>query len=259
MLYRSTDDLCRAGASVQYLAHSASFHSREKIAPSNSGTKQVATNFATARALLEALPNNATALYRLGVLENLGFGAPRDDVRAVELYLQAAKLGNADAMYTLGRRYLMAEGVEYSPSDAYFWLAVGLRLNGGPLGIAVFDALLEYNLSQAAEGMTVQDRQALDAVAAAWVPGQASPVNDAPEASVAGEGGDPQAGPANQVIAGTLTEGSDSDGDVLTYLLVAGSAQNGTVVINAQTGAFVFTPAGGYVGPASFRYVVSDG
>lgn len=39
MLYRSTDRLCRRGASVQYLAHKASIHSAEKIAPPNSGTK----------------------------------------------------------------------------------------------------------------------------------------------------------------------------------------------------------------------------
>jgi len=33
MLYRSTDRLCRCGAPVKNLAHSASFHSREKTAP----------------------------------------------------------------------------------------------------------------------------------------------------------------------------------------------------------------------------------
>src|SRR5882724_3008937 len=41
MLYRSTDRLCRCGAPMQYLSHSASFHSREKYAPPNAGTKQV--------------------------------------------------------------------------------------------------------------------------------------------------------------------------------------------------------------------------
>src|SRR6185437_11554379 len=39
MLYRSTDCLSRAGASVKNLAHSASFHSLEKIALSKAGTK----------------------------------------------------------------------------------------------------------------------------------------------------------------------------------------------------------------------------
>ena len=40
MLDRSTDCRCRRGAAVQNLAHSASFHSREKTAPSNPGIKQ---------------------------------------------------------------------------------------------------------------------------------------------------------------------------------------------------------------------------
>jgi site-specific recombinase XerD len=42
MLYRSTDCRSRAGVAVENLAHSASFHSREKIAPSNHGIKHLA-------------------------------------------------------------------------------------------------------------------------------------------------------------------------------------------------------------------------
>src|SRR3954468_13069999 len=42
MLDRSTDRLCRAGAPMKNLAHSASFHSGEKNAPSNPGTKHLA-------------------------------------------------------------------------------------------------------------------------------------------------------------------------------------------------------------------------
>src|SRR5258708_29782294 len=41
MLYRSTDRLCRCGAPVQYLSHSASLHSLEKYAPPNAGTKHL--------------------------------------------------------------------------------------------------------------------------------------------------------------------------------------------------------------------------
>ncbi|WP_205207133.1 hypothetical protein, partial [Asaia sp. As-1742] len=41
MLYRSTDCRCRRGAPVVNLAHSASFHSDEKIAPSKPGTKHL--------------------------------------------------------------------------------------------------------------------------------------------------------------------------------------------------------------------------
>ena len=41
MLYRSTDRLCRRGAPMKNLAHSASFESLDKDAPSKPGTKQV--------------------------------------------------------------------------------------------------------------------------------------------------------------------------------------------------------------------------
>jgi hypothetical protein len=41
MLDRSTHRLCRAGAPMENLAHSASFHSRERSAPSNHGIKQL--------------------------------------------------------------------------------------------------------------------------------------------------------------------------------------------------------------------------
>jgi hypothetical protein len=40
MLYRSTDRLCRCGAAVKNLSHSASFESGDKGAPSNPGIKQ---------------------------------------------------------------------------------------------------------------------------------------------------------------------------------------------------------------------------
>jgi hypothetical protein len=41
MLYRSTDRLCRCGASMKNLAHSASFESLDKNAPSKAGTKHL--------------------------------------------------------------------------------------------------------------------------------------------------------------------------------------------------------------------------
>src|SRR5664279_2824864 len=41
ILYRSTDRLCRRGAAVKNLAHSASLHSTEKSAPSKSGIKHL--------------------------------------------------------------------------------------------------------------------------------------------------------------------------------------------------------------------------
>jgi hypothetical protein len=55
MLYRSTDRLSRCGAPVKNLAHNASFHFKEKIAPSNSGTKQLRRT--TGRRALDADQN----------------------------------------------------------------------------------------------------------------------------------------------------------------------------------------------------------
>jgi hypothetical protein len=53
MLYRSTDRLCRCGAPMKNLAHSASFESLDKNAPSNAGTKHLA--FISANWRLSAL------------------------------------------------------------------------------------------------------------------------------------------------------------------------------------------------------------
>src|SRR3990167_5055875 len=53
MLYRSTDRLCRCGAAVKNLAHSASFHSREKTAPSNPGIKHLVVERLMLAVLLE--------------------------------------------------------------------------------------------------------------------------------------------------------------------------------------------------------------
>jgi Ca2+-binding RTX toxin-like protein len=59
------------------------------------------------------------------------------------------------------------------------------------------------------------------------------------------------------LVSGTLLTGSDPDGDPLTF--IAGTASNGSVTIDPDTGEFVFTPDADYSGPASFTYRVSDG
>ncbi|RYG01276.1 MAG: calcium-binding protein, partial [Caulobacteraceae bacterium] len=114
-----------------------------------------------------------------------------------------------------------------------------------------------YNQQQAVNlaGLTPTQVAALDALIAAWTIGQPSPVNDAPTAgsdsAVAGDAGTP--------ISGVLAPGADTDGDGLTYVLAPGSVEHGVVVIDPRTGAWTFTPDPDYHGPASFRYVVSDG
>ncbi len=78
--------------------------------------------------------------------------------------------------------------------------------------------------------------------------------NQAPSAS-----NQPEAfvGEEDMMVAGTLLAGTDPDGDPLTF--VFGSASNGSVTIDAQSGEFVFTPDGDFSGEASFTYRVSDG
>src|SRR5204862_436790 len=78
-----------------------------------------------------------------------------------------------------------------------------------------------------------------------------NPVNDPPVAAAAAESA---SGNEDTVITGTLLAGSDVDGDALTFKLVAGSATHGSVTINAQTGAYSFTPVANYNGTATFAY-----
>src|ERR1700722_20124579 len=66
MLYRSTDRLCRCGAPVQYLSNSASFHSLEKYAPPNAGTKHLLHTTAD-----YGLPRVRTELQGLFVIPSL--------------------------------------------------------------------------------------------------------------------------------------------------------------------------------------------
>lgn len=79
-----------------------------------------------------------------------------------------------------------------------------------------------------------------------------TPVNDPPVAEdlfVATSQGLPVMG---------MLAGSDPDGDTLSFDVVGGSS-HGTVVLNAGTGAFTFTPDADFAGEAEFAYVASDG
>jgi VCBS repeat-containing protein len=212
-------------------------------------------DYARARELLEALPENRTAIYRLATLDDLGLGAPQDRQRAVEGYIEAARLGSAEAAYTLGRRYLMGEGVTASAEDAYFWLGVGLKLNAAP-GIPIFLDLLTLNMGTAAESLTGQQVADLDAAILAWDAGEATPVNDAPLLG----GADTVVGQAipGATVSGTLARGTDPDGERPTFSLVPGSVANGTLVLDPDTGAFTFTPTAGFTGTGSFDYRVTD-
>ncbi|WP_336605417.1 tandem-95 repeat protein [Stutzerimonas stutzeri] len=78
------------------------------------------------------------------------------------------------------------------------------------------------------------------------------PVNDAPttaDAAISTAEGTP--------VVGSV-KASDLDGDVLTYALQS-TAGHGSVVLNASTGVYTYTPAGDYNGADTFTVRVSDG
>jgi hypothetical protein len=58
--------------------------------------------------------------------------------------------------------------------------------------------------------------------------------------------------------ASLLANDTDPDGDTLSLTGASGGV-NGTAVFNSQTNTVTFTPAAGYIGPASFNYAISDG
>jgi VCBS repeat-containing protein len=85
---------------------------------------------------------------------------------------------------------------------------------------------------------------------------QVSTVNDLPDAmdDAGFETGYQQ--PLEIDAAALLVNDTDEDGDTLSILSVQ-DAQNGTVSLEGAK--LVFTPAAGYSGPASFKYVMTDG
>jgi Ca2+-binding RTX toxin-like protein len=79
-----------------------------------------------------------------------------------------------------------------------------------------------------------------------------APVNDAP---VAANG--TASGNEDTAVTGTVSA-TDIDSTSLTYEVVTAPA-NGTIALNAATGAYVYTPNANYNGPDSFTFRASDG
>jgi|GEM_PF-2056478 len=137
----------------------------------------VTRDYVHARQLLSELPNNASALYQLAILNDRGLGGPEDDFRAAELYLQAAKLGSGAAMFSIGRRYLSGEGVAVSAEEAYFWLGLARKFGFTMSNTSQINGLVVFNMNQAvALGLSPAETAALDAQIAAWTVGQQPPV-----------------------------------------------------------------------------------
>jgi len=59
-------------------------------------------------------------------------------------------------------------------------------------------------------------------------------------------------------VDGTLTA-SDTDGDTLVFAIVANPTHGTAVITDINTGAFTYTPTGGYSGNDSFTFKATDG
>lgn len=81
----------------------------------------------------------ATALRSEAKLFEHGSGIPRNQAKAIELYCQAARLGDAGAQYDLGWMYAMGRGIERDDATAAYFFAMA-ALQG--------DALAERMLRQ---------------------------------------------------------------------------------------------------------------
>lgn len=60
---------------------------------------------------------------RLGGLYEFGFGVEKNASEAIKLYIEGANLGDADAQFVLGARYLMGKNIEEDEEKGIFWLS----------------------------------------------------------------------------------------------------------------------------------------
>jgi uncharacterized protein len=95
---------------------------------------------------------NTNAMTILGGMYANGRGVAKDDSEAVRLYQQAADLGNASATYKLGWRYENGVGVtkDIAKARSYYQTALGAMYANGK-GVAKDDAEAMRLFRQAAD------------------------------------------------------------------------------------------------------------
>lgn len=73
-----------------------------------------------------AAQGNVNAMYQLGNAFTFGNETPRlvadADVEAAQWYYKAAKLGSADAQYSLGLLFMAGKGLEKNQKEATYWM-----------------------------------------------------------------------------------------------------------------------------------------
>jgi TPR repeat protein len=85
-----------------------------------------ATDYATA--LRELTPaakaGDPEAAFTLGRMYAAGLGVAKDPVRAVELYCVAADKGHAESQHSLGAALFLGEGIEQDMTEGLKWLVI---------------------------------------------------------------------------------------------------------------------------------------
>lgn len=144
---------------------------------------------------------------------------------------------------------LGTNAITLSGADAGFFEVVGteLRLRAGTA--LNFEAKSSYSVT-----VNVVDRSLSAPAVTANYTLNVIDVNEPPVAAA-----DAFSMDENTVLSGNiLTNDVDPDGNALTATVTRGPA-NGTVVLNATTGAFDYTPTRNFFGTDSFEYTISDG
>lgn len=78
-------------------------------------------NYAKALDLFLAIPDDAYAQYKLGIMYEMGYGVNPDDEESVRWYRKAAKQGHIKAQSNLGWMYEHGRGIDTNYDEALHW------------------------------------------------------------------------------------------------------------------------------------------
>ena len=81
--------------------------------------------------IAQTLPDDRI-YYRLGQMNLTGTGTVADPHKAAEYFMKAAKLGNTDAQYALGRLFYLGQGVPRNLRQALFYLEKAIEKENQP-------------------------------------------------------------------------------------------------------------------------------
>lgn len=209
-----------------------------KTAWSESGNEAFARqDYAVAAELwrAEAAEGSAEAKFGLGLIHDLGLGAPRSSATALQWYLEAAGDGFADAQFNVAVMFDAGTGVPRDPATATAWYARAAA-NG--------HARAQYNLAMLYEGGVGVPRN--DDLARAWYEA-ASPVLAAaadrlarlPPLTRQGSEGSPP-----QPVTGAIVGPSDAPRAELVWTAPAGSSAFRVEVARRPAEAAADAPGG---------------